>query len=104
MTVTKLVLGEELAECLDLKIPTAVDFVADVFEEITSELEKGNTVSLQGFGQFRLIDKDSRPGRNPKTNEPHVISKRRVCVLKNGVWLHDAATSFADSYRVNLSN
>lgn len=104
MTVTKLVLGEELAEELDLKLPTAVDFVADVFEEIGSALEKGNAVSLQGFGQFRLIDKEPRPGRNPKTNEPHEISERRVCVLKQGVWLQDAANTFADSYRVDLNN
>lgn len=104
MTVTKLVLGEELADELDLKIPVAVDFVADLFEEISSELENGNVVSLQGFGQFRLICKEPRPGRNPKTNEPHVISERRVCVLKQGVWLQEAATTFANAYRVDLES
>ena len=36
------------------------------------------------FGNFELIDKKSRPGRNPKTGEEVTISARRVVTFRAG--------------------
>lgn len=104
MALTKQILSEELQEDFGLSALKALEFVGDLFEGISSELEKGNTVNLQGFGQFRLLDKEARPGRNPKTNQPHEITERRVCVLKPGVWLKDAAGVVASSHTLDLDN
>jgi len=41
-------------------------------------------VKLSGFGNFELKDKDSRPGRNPKTGEAVAVSARRVVTFKTG--------------------
>ena len=51
------------------------------FEEISDDLQKGETVKLSGFGVFCLRDKNSRPGRNPKTGEMIPVSARRVVMF-----------------------
>ena len=51
------------------------------FEEICAELEKGEGVKLSGFGVFCLRNKNSRPGRNPKTGEMIPVSARRVVMF-----------------------
>ena len=53
-------------------------------EEIKKSLEKNEEVKLSGFGNFKLINKKSRPGRNPKTGDPVTISARRVVTFKAG--------------------
>jgi len=48
------------------------------FEEIRTALEKNENVRLSSFGNFLLIDKNQRPGRNPKSDEDRLIKARRV--------------------------
>ncbi|MCT6885861.1 MAG: integration host factor subunit alpha, partial [Gilliamella apis] len=55
------------------------------FEEIRVALEKGEPVKLSGFGNFAVRDKNSRPGRNPKTGESVDISARRVVTFRPGI-------------------
>ena len=40
-----------------------------VIEAISSTLEKGDSVSLIGFGSFKIVDRAAREGRNPSTGE-----------------------------------
>lgn len=40
-----------------------------VIEAISSALEKGDSVSLVGFGSFRVVERAAREGRNPSTGE-----------------------------------
>ena len=47
-------------------------------------LESNDQVKLSGFGNFEIRDKNSRPGRNPKTGEEIPISARRVVTFKPG--------------------
>jgi integration host factor subunit alpha len=41
-------------------------------------LEKGETLKITGFGNFVVLNKKSRPGRNPKTGERFKITPRKV--------------------------
>ncbi|CAK0779296.1 hypothetical protein CCP4SC76_6820001 [Gammaproteobacteria bacterium] len=41
-------------------------------------LKSGGQVKLSGFGNFNLLEKKPRPGRNPKTGEDVSIAPRRV--------------------------
>ena len=43
---------------------------------IFSENIKNNGLILKNIGSFSLIEKKERIGRNPKTNEIHLINKR----------------------------
>ena len=40
-----------------------------VIEAISSALEKGDSISLIGFGSFKVIERAAREGRNPSTGE-----------------------------------
>ena len=40
-----------------------------VIEVFSSTLEKGESISLVGFGSFKVIDRAAREGRNPSTGK-----------------------------------
>ena len=56
--------------------------VEDFFSIIISNLSKKKTIKISKFGTFLIRSKNSRIGRNPKTNEEKEISKRDVVLFK----------------------
>src|ERR1043165_5118 len=81
MTITKADLATLMHENLGVNKRKAAEIVMAFFEEISPELERGETVKLSGFGVFCLRNKNSRPGRNPKTGEMIPVSARRVVMF-----------------------
>ncbi|MGD8984476.1 MAG: HU family DNA-binding protein [Desulfobacteraceae bacterium] len=49
-----------------------------VFSTITKALKKKNTVTLVGFGTFKVDRRKARKGRNPQTGEEIKIKAKRV--------------------------
>ena len=47
----------------------AQEAVDCVFSSITRALKKGDTVTLVGFGSFKVVGRKARKGRNPQTGE-----------------------------------
>jgi integration host factor subunit alpha len=84
MALTKADLAENLFDVLGLNKREAKEIVEIFFEEIRQALERGEAVKLSGFGNFNLRDKETRPGRNPKTGEEIPISARRVVTFRAG--------------------
>ncbi len=84
MTLTKIKMTERLTETMDMDKREAQTFIEEFFEEIRTTLEQDEQVKLSGFGNFDLKDKVARPGRNPRTGEPHDIAPRRVVVFHAG--------------------
>ena len=64
-TLTRTSLADYLAGELENTYGSR-NFSPGVFEEIARCLEAGYQVKLSGFGNFVLLDKKARPGRNPK--------------------------------------
>lgn len=60
-----------------------------VFEEIGKALKKGDTVTLVGFGTFKVSKRKARTGRNPRTGGEIKISAKKVPVFKAGATLKD---------------
>lgn len=56
----------------------AHEFLACFFDEIALALERGDEVSLPGFGKFKVLAKHARAARNPRTMEPCTICARWV--------------------------
>ena len=54
------------------------DFLAIILQNIISEKK----LKLSKFGTFKIRQKKSRIGRNPKTKESKVISRRDVVLFK----------------------
>ena len=40
-----------------------------VIEVLSSTLEKGESISLVGFGSFKVVERAAREGRNPSTGK-----------------------------------
>ena len=77
--------------------------VDTVLETIVNTVASGEKVSLAGFGNFEVVERAARKGRNPKTGEPleiaasksakHVDEKSGIVQLgenKGSTWHKDA--------------
>ena len=60
----------------------AAEIVELVFETLKETLANGEKVKVSGFGNFVVRGKKARMGRNPQTDEPIMISERRVLTFK----------------------
>jgi integration host factor subunit alpha len=95
MALTKADFAEKLYEELGLNKREAKEMVELFFEEIKGSLAQGEQVKLSGFGKFELRDKNSRPGRNPKTGEEIPITARRVVTFRSGQKLKARVETYA---------
>ncbi|MEQ1485240.1 integration host factor subunit alpha [Methyloglobulus sp.] len=95
MALTKADFAERLHEELGLNKREAKEMVELFFEEIKGSLAQGAQVKLSGFGKFELRDKNSRPGRNPKTGEEIPITARRVVTFRSGQKLKARVETYA---------
>ncbi|MDH2129548.1 HU family DNA-binding protein [Sphingobium yanoikuyae] len=66
-------LAEALAAALGLTKADARQAVDSVFDLITDAAAKGEDISLNGFGKFKVKDSPAREGRNPATGETIAI-------------------------------
>ncbi len=61
-----------------------------VFSSITQALKKKDTVTLSGFGTFKVQKREARKGRNPATGEEIQIKAKNVPKFTPGKALKDA--------------
>jgi integration host factor subunit beta len=75
----------ELANSVDyLNHKEAVVIVNTFFDAIADELVAGNKVELRGFGSFKVKERNSRIGRNPKSGEKVNVPSKKVPFFKPG--------------------
>jgi DNA-binding protein HU-beta len=60
---------EKLAGDYEFTKVLAKDIVENVFQTIAETIQKGDEVSLSGFGKFKVVERGARKGRNPYTGE-----------------------------------
>ena len=82
--MTKAELVEEVAGVTEMTKKDAERLVEVVFRSLIETLNKGEKIELRGFGSFRLRERNSRRGRNPKTGTPVDIPAKRVAYFKPG--------------------
>ena len=62
----------------------------DAFTEVVKNaLRDGDTITLVGFGTFKVAERAERQGLNPKTKEPLTIPAARVPKFTAGKALKD---------------
>ena len=93
-TITKADIVEYLHNELGLNKSECKVLIEDFFGEIKEALISGEEVKLSGFGNFELLNKNERPGRNPKTGEEVTISARRVVTFRAGNKLRKKIATF----------
>lgn len=70
-------LADTVAAATNLSKADARKVVDTVFAAITDAAAKGEEVSLNAFGKFKVKDSAAREGRNPATGEPMQIAASR---------------------------
>jgi integration host factor subunit beta len=82
--MTKAELVEKVALKINLTKKQTEVIVNTVFQSITDSLSEGNKVELRGFGSFRIRERNSRVGRNPKSGEKVDVPAKKVPFFKAG--------------------
>jgi integration host factor subunit beta len=82
--MTKADLVEQVAKEADMTKKDAEQLVEIIFDSITESLNRGEKIELRGFGSFRVRERNSRMGRNPKTGDAVAIPAKRVAYFKPG--------------------
>jgi DNA-binding protein HU-beta len=79
----------EVAKVVSTK-KDAQEAVDAVFSAITQALENGDSVTLIGFGTFKVAKRAARKGRNPKTGKEINIAAKTVPRFVPGKSLKEA--------------
>ena len=75
----------ELANSIDyLSHKEATVIVNTFFDAIAAELIANQKVELRGFGSFKVKERQSRTGRNPKTGQKVEVQAKKVPYFKPG--------------------
>ena len=101
-TITKATLANTLFDQLGLNKREAKEFVDLFFEQIRQALEIGESVKLSGFGGFTIREKNSRPGRNPKTGEEVAVSARRVVTYRASQKVREQISNNTTTINANI--
>ncbi len=59
--------------------------VQKTFDAIVDSLVRGEKVELRNFGVFKVKERRSRTGRNPRTGQVVPVPARKVAVFKPGL-------------------
>ena len=59
------------------------------FETLTTELIKSNKVKISSFGTFKVVNKNERIGRNPKTKVETKIAARKVVKFNPSIFIKE---------------
>lgn len=94
--MTKSELIEKVAEKIEglTKKQTEI-IVNEIFDGIKNALSKSDDprVEIRGFGSFKVKQRRSREGRNPKTGSQVSIDAKKVPVFKAGKELRERVNS-----------
>ena len=80
--ITKDDIADSINRDFGLSKKDCLNIVKDILDEIILGLQKSQIVKIHNFGTFKIKNKKSRVGRNPKTKEEFIISDRRVVSFK----------------------
>ena len=77
---------DDIAKILSIKSGFPVSYSKKLINDLLdSMIEIINTdkLNLKNFGSFKILNKKSRSGRNPKTKEEFIISARKTLSFKS---------------------
>ena len=74
-----------VADETNLKQIDVKKVVQKTFDYIVEALVRGEKIELRNFGVFKIKQRKSRTGRNPRTGEVVPVPPRKVVVFKAGL-------------------
>lgn len=80
---------QKMSDNLQMDSSEVKEKISVLVRSIVTEVEKGNTVSIQGFGNFELKEKGERRIYNPVTKDYKVVPRKLTLNLKVSSVLKD---------------
>ena len=80
---------DQLAELLDGNKKSAQTAVESIIDAIQREVQKGQNVTIAGFGVFEKRQRAARAARNPRTGQVVRVKKTTVPVFRPGRYFKD---------------
>ena len=74
--ITKKEIAESLRQKTGFPLSLTKKLVNNLLSIMCEQLKKNNLI-IKNLGSFKLIEKNERVGRNPKTKEEFIINKRK---------------------------
>ena len=87
--LTKEILAENINRQFGLTKSFSEKLINSLIFHLTNTVKTDKILKIKNFGTFRILNKKERIGRNPKTKEKFVISKRSVIVFKTSKSLNN---------------
>ncbi len=81
---------ESIAGAADISKAAAEKALNGTLAAVAESLNKGDKVTLVGFGTFSVSKRDARQGRNPQTGKAIKIPAKKVVKFKAGSKLSEA--------------
>ena len=86
--ITKKEIAESLSQKTGLPLSLTKKLVNNLLSIMCEQLKK-NKLVIKNLGSFKLIEKNERVGRNPKTKEEFIINKRKSISFMSSKNLND---------------
>lgn len=87
--MNKIELAKEIARRMSVTVTETNRFINTMNEVITESIKRDESVLIQNFGHYLPWDQAERIGRNPKTGQQCMISRRLSVKFKPGKGLID---------------
>ena len=75
----------KITDATGLKQIDVKKVVQKTFDCIIEALQRGEKIELRNFGVFKIKERKSRIGRNPRTGQTVNVPPRKVVVFKPGL-------------------
>ena len=76
--VTRETLTQLLSREMEMTASDSRVLLEEIIENMVNGIAQDGKLGLTNFGVFKTRHKPERPGRNPRTGKPAVISPRRI--------------------------
>lgn len=76
--MTKAEIIKAVADSTEQDKKTVAEIINAFLFEIKEMLISGGTVELVGFGNFKVVERGEKEGRNPRTGEKLIIAAHKV--------------------------
>ena len=80
--LTKVDIIRELSKKTGFSINFSKKLINNLIDILVNQIKSGQ-LSLKNLGTFKIINKNQRIGRNPKTKEKFIIEKRKSVRFKS---------------------
>ena len=74
----------DIAESAEMTKVAAGKALDRVLAHMADAMERGERVTLSGFGSFRVVERAEQKGRNPQTGQPLTIPAHNVVKFRPG--------------------